>query len=112
MCIPNDRVSKYSGPLNNAGVEGSDPEQFKVYYSFRVGTQCPNLHLWIQPTTDDVVLYYVATEKKFQCKWTHTVPTCVGQRSTVYEAKIDKMKGRHRQFHYHSKSYQHPSFSI
>ena len=65
MCIPNNRVSKYSGPLNNAGVEGSDPEQFKVYYSFRVGTQCPNLHLWIQPTTDDVVLYYVVTEKKF-----------------------------------------------
>lgn len=30
MCIPNNRVSKYSGPLNNAGVAGSDPEQFKV----------------------------------------------------------------------------------
>lgn len=78
------------------GLRALTQSSSKSMFSFRVGTQCPNLHLWIQPTADHVVLYYVVTEKKFQYKGTHTVQTCVGQRSTVYEAKIDKMKGRHR----------------
>ena len=37
-------------------------------------------HLRIQPTLDHVVLY-LFIEKKSECKWTHTVQTCVVQGS-------------------------------
>ena len=40
------------------------------------------LHLWIQPTTDGVVLWYLLL-KKSAYKWTQAVPTDVVQRSIV-----------------------------
>lgn len=53
----------------------------------------PNLHLWIQPTADHVVLYYVVTEKNSNIRGPTLSKPVLVKESTVYEAKIDKMKG-------------------
>ena len=47
--------------LNNVGVRGNDPPRsWKSMYNFII---IPVSHLWIQPTTDHVVLQYVFTRK-------------------------------------------------
>lgn len=97
MYISHNRVSKYSGPLNNTEVRVIDPEQLKIcvyIYKLVLGAcSSASVDSTNYRPRSTVVSVYLKISAYIR---THTFQTWVVHGSTVYEAQIDRIKGKYK----------------